>query len=213
MTVNVQAVNQAPIGSLEKAADETDGDQTILRGGTLIVEGWAADPDSSPGAPVAKVEIRLNGAVVGEGTLGISRPDIAQKNNRPDYTNSGFKFSYDTKNLQPGDYAVVAIAFDSKGASTNLGSKTISLRPSEHRILGSTSFDEVMRILQEDQLIYEASMLLKELTTSKVTTKLVLDIFTQDMLHIARFYFTLTQDVGSSAYTIVFDGSARPTSP
>ncbi|MBI4055802.1 MAG: hypothetical protein HY402_06725, partial [Elusimicrobia bacterium] len=128
---------------------------------------------------------------------------------RPDYTNSGFKFSYDTKNLQIGDYAVKAIVFDSKGASTSLGSKTITISP---RILGATSFDEVMQILQEDQLIYEASMLLEELTTSKLTTRLVLDIFTLDMRHIARFYFTLTQDVGSSAYTIVFNGSARPTS-
>jgi hypothetical protein len=47
---------------------------TLSTGGYVAVGGWAADPNRA--TPVAKVEITLDGTVLGETTLGGLRPDV-----------------------------------------------------------------------------------------------------------------------------------------
>ena len=65
---------------------------------TLEVTGWAADTRS--GSPVAKVELLLNGKVVGMAQTGEARRDVAQVMKRPDYLKSGWKAKIDLKGMR-----------------------------------------------------------------------------------------------------------------
>src|SRR5207237_2287778 len=80
------------------------------------------------GAPVSRVQVRIDGVAVGNATLGFSRPDVASAYGDNRYTNSGWRFSYNVASLALGTHTVTAVAFDSAGVSTVLrGAKTITV--------------------------------------------------------------------------------------
>jgi RHS repeat-associated protein len=132
-TITVTAENQ-PIGSLESAQDHTSGLTTIAQGGTLDISGWAASPDFTPGSPVNKVELRIDGILQGTATLGGSRPDIATAYGRSDYTNSGWSGSFTIGNLAAGTHYVTATAYDSAGAQFTPAGRTITVTGSNPSI-------------------------------------------------------------------------------
>jgi Ca2+-binding RTX toxin-like protein len=113
-----------PVGSVDLAVDAADGDTTVASGGSLLITGWAADPDT--GAPVTRVEVRIDGTVLGNAVLGGARSDIASFYARPDFTNSGWSLTANIPSLTPGAHTITAVAFDSTGASRLLlGERTI----------------------------------------------------------------------------------------
>ena len=126
-TATVKVLNdQPPFGWIDGAVNASDGSTTISQNGTLRASGWAADQED--GAPVNRVEVRIDGSAVGNATLGISRPDVASSFNDPRYTSSGWSFSYNIGTLATGTHTVTAVAFDSAGVSTVLrGVKTITV--------------------------------------------------------------------------------------
>ena len=67
---------------------------------------------------MAKVVVLIDGAPVGNATLGLSRPDVAAAFNDPRYTNSGYSFTYNVGALAIGTHSVSTVAYDSAGAST-----------------------------------------------------------------------------------------------
>jgi len=101
------------------AVDAGDGDSTLTPNGNLTVRGWAADIED--GAPVARVEVRIDGVPVGDATLGGARQDIANAYGRQDFLNCGWSLSVNIGNLSLGTHSVTAVAFDSANASTALG--------------------------------------------------------------------------------------------
>lgn len=116
------APNQPPVGGMDEAVDQADGDTIVAVGGTLLVRGWAADPDSDPGSPVARVEVRIDGTSVGDATLGLSRPDIAAFWGRPDFANGGWELAVGLAGLPEGTHTVTVEAFDAEGASAPVDS-------------------------------------------------------------------------------------------
>src|SRR5205807_2493290 len=96
----------------------SNGSTTIAQYAMLMVAGWSADRED--GAPVSRVQILIDGKVVGNATLGGARPDVASFYGDTRYTNSGFNFSYNIGGMATGAHTVNAVATDSAGASTNL---------------------------------------------------------------------------------------------
>jgi hypothetical protein len=115
----------APFGSVDSALDATTGSITVAQGDMLQVKGWAADPQDS--APVSQVQILIDGAPVGTATLGQTRPDVAAAYNNSAYLNSGWTFAQAASGLSLGSHTVTAIAYDSLGLSTTLGTKQITV--------------------------------------------------------------------------------------
>ncbi|MFQ5776656.1 MAG: putative Ig domain-containing protein [Terriglobia bacterium] len=116
------APNQPPVGGMDEAVDQADGDTIVPVGGTLLVRGWAADPDSDPGSPVARVEVQIDGTSVGDATLGLSRPDIAAFWGRPDFALGGWELAVGLASLPEGTHTVTVTAFDAEGSSAPVDS-------------------------------------------------------------------------------------------
>ena len=93
---------------------------------TLDVTGWAADARS--GSPVAKVELLLNGKVVGTAQTGEARRDVAQVMKRPDFLKSGWKAKIDLKGMQAGTYRLSARAWNNRGESAPLNAGPLDVR-------------------------------------------------------------------------------------
>ncbi len=117
--ITVVSSNTPPFGYLELINGHT-GTQSMAQGSTMQVSGWAADKED--GSPVKSVQILIDGAAVGNATLGGSRPDVASAFGDSRYSSSGWSFSYNTSSLSAGSHTVTAVATDSAGASTTLSS-------------------------------------------------------------------------------------------
>jgi hypothetical protein len=90
--------------------------------GTFNVSGWFLD-----GAGISKIEVMVDGNVVGDATYGLSRPDILSA--FPDYNNgnSGFKYSIDSTNLAEGQHTITVKAYNSLNETTSLSERTFNV--------------------------------------------------------------------------------------
>ena len=88
------------------------------QGNNLVVTGWAADAED--GSPVERVEIRIDGAAVGDATLNLQRPDVVDACALPDFLSSGWTLSVPTDALTMGAHTAAAVAIDSGGLTTGL---------------------------------------------------------------------------------------------
>ncbi|MEO8348437.1 MAG: hypothetical protein ABI610_05950 [Acidobacteriota bacterium] len=93
---------------------------------TLDVVGWAADARS--GSPVAKVELLLNGKVVGTAQTGEARRDVAQVMKRSDFLKSGWKARLELKGMKAGTYRLTARAWNNRGESAPLNTGPLDVR-------------------------------------------------------------------------------------
>jgi hypothetical protein len=117
--------NTPPFGSLDSAVGATTNTSTVPQGTNLVVKGWAADQQD--GAPVNHVTVLIDGTSVGNATLGFSRPDVAAYFNNSSYNASGYQLNYNIGTLALGAHSVTAVAYDSAGASTTLGTLQITV--------------------------------------------------------------------------------------
>jgi hypothetical protein len=128
VAINVVAANHAPFGSFDNVTS------SVRMHHTISGNGWAADEDT--GAPVAKVQILIDGALKAEFIPSGYRPDVASAFGRNDYTNSGWSFSFDLDgSVGSGDHTIEAIAYDSAGAHGSCGVKSFNV-PVEHAPFG-----------------------------------------------------------------------------
>jgi len=127
ITVSTTPVDGPPFGSLDKAVDATSGSTTVRQADNLSVDGWAADVHD--GAPVSQVSILIDGTAVGNATLGFARPDVAQHEKNPAYTNSGWRFTLYAATLSPGQHIVSAMATDSLGLTRQFQIREITVTP------------------------------------------------------------------------------------
>lgn len=91
--------------------------------GEVKLSGWALDrftaDDKASDPQIAKVELFLNGALLGNATLGLDSPKDAAE--RYDVAKAGWEYTWDASALQPGEYTLTARAHSSAqtGASTD----------------------------------------------------------------------------------------------
>jgi hypothetical protein len=88
-------------------------DQTI--GWKYNVAGWFLD-----GKDVSKIEVLVDGLIVGEATYGLARADVARAFPEYNNANAGFKYSLDTTNLSEGQHTLIIREYNIKGEQTNL---------------------------------------------------------------------------------------------
>jgi hypothetical protein len=127
ITVTAAPVPIPPFGLLGKAVDARTGLTTVEQGDNLLVAGWAADVQE--GAPVYQVAILIDGALVGNATLGIPKPAVVTKYGKPAYLDSGWTFTEAASGLAVGDHTVRGVAYDALGLSTVLGTALITVTP------------------------------------------------------------------------------------
>jgi hypothetical protein len=82
--------------------------------GIVTVSGWAIDnPLPSGGTPIASVQVKVDGNVVGTANYGTPRPDVcAAYPSRPSCPNVGWTFSLDVTGLASGPHMLTAVATD-----------------------------------------------------------------------------------------------------
>jgi hypothetical protein len=91
---------------------EVPANGSTIFGSNWMIIGWAFDDFS-----LSRVEIAIDGVVVGNATLGISRPDVAAA--LPDAgPNAGFRYILNTFGLTNGAHTIVARAIDASGNAT-----------------------------------------------------------------------------------------------
>ena len=124
-TIDVTTEVAKEIGSLDAAGD-ANGRETVMKGGTLYVRGWAADTVS--GAPVKSVAIYIDGSSVGTAALNVARPDVASYFGKSDYANSGWSFEMSTANLSLGRHSVTAVVAGPSGTAPLSASRTVTIQ-------------------------------------------------------------------------------------
>jgi hypothetical protein len=96
-------------------------------GGTVTVSGWAIDSATVVGAPIASVQIDIDGIPVGNASYGSLRPDVcAAFPGRPGCPNVGFSFQLNTMSLSVGSHTITAIATDAAPTSF-MGSYSVNV--------------------------------------------------------------------------------------
>ena len=82
--------------------------------GTVTVSGWALDNASAVGTAISRVQVEVDGSVVGTATYGLSRPDVcAVYPGRPGCPNVGYSYSLNTSTLSAGSHTITVTATDS----------------------------------------------------------------------------------------------------
>jgi Big-like domain-containing protein len=84
-----------------------------LAAGTVLVSGWAVDRNSKNDPDIERVSVFLDGIgedkMLGEATLGVSRPDVAELLDEPKFLASGWTFSWTAGTLE-GNHTLFVIA-------------------------------------------------------------------------------------------------------
>jgi beta-N-acetylglucosaminidase len=108
-TVNVQ--NSPAKGSIDTPAYLS----TVK--GTATVQGWFLD-----GSDVAKVEVLIDGNILGQAQYGSARPDVAAAFPEYQNANSGYQFSFDTQQVPDGQHIITVRETGTNGTTATISS-------------------------------------------------------------------------------------------
>jgi hypothetical protein len=96
--------------------------------GTVNLGGWAIDNAVSLGTAIGRVQVALDGTVIGTATYGTSRPDVcAAYPGRPGCPNVGFAYSLNVSSVSAGSHRLCALATDSD-TNPDTGASCISIQ-------------------------------------------------------------------------------------
>lgn len=110
-SVTVQVNNKSAFGYIETISDS----QQIS--GTVNLNGWYLDYNGS----ILKLEILLDGVVIGETATGITRPDVAAAYPDNPYSGgSGFRYQIDTHQIPNGTHVITVKETNTDGAQSTL---------------------------------------------------------------------------------------------
>jgi hypothetical protein len=108
--------NTIPFGFLDSPAP---GEKIS---GIFTVYGWALDDNR----PIERVEIYLDGKLIGVAEYGEPRPDVANAfPGRDGSPNFGYSFQLDTSLFSNGSYTISALAFSSPNAKAYMVPETV----------------------------------------------------------------------------------------
>ncbi|MFF0827407.1 Ig-like domain-containing protein [Brevibacillus sp. NPDC003359] len=104
---------------------EAPTSNSMMTGATLI-KGWYLEP-----VGVSKIEVHLDGTVVGEATYGHNRPDIESL--YPHYKNAtaGFEYLLDTTQITEGQHTIKVTAVNKEGAEQILAERAVFIGRAE----------------------------------------------------------------------------------
>ncbi len=119
MSVNITVSGPLPYVAIDVPA----ANATVS--GTVMVSGWALDNITSVGTAISKVQVRVDGGLVGTATYGSSRTDVCGfLPGRPGCPNVGYTYALNTATLTPGSHTITVSATDSD-SSPDTGSASV----------------------------------------------------------------------------------------
>jgi lysozyme family protein len=125
LNFNVAATSTGPpFGWVDQAIDARTRSTTVAQSDSLLITGWAVDPQT--GAPVSSVRILIDGNLIDTAALGVARPDVAAVYGKL-ATLSGWTFTYGARNLTIGTHTLSAVAYDSLNLSATLRTLTFTV--------------------------------------------------------------------------------------
>ena len=80
--------------------------------GVVNITGWALDNLTSSESAIRKVEIYLQGRLIGQATYGLPSTACNSAPGRPGCPNVGFSFPWDTTTVPNGTYTIRVVATD-----------------------------------------------------------------------------------------------------
>jgi exo-beta-1,3-glucanase (GH17 family) len=114
LTLNFMGIS-APVIPPTVNIDAPRPSATIF--GTVNVGGWAIDNATRIGTLISSVQVSVDGAVLGNATYGVARPDVCGVlPGRPGCPNVGFNYALDTSTLSLGSHVIRVTAIDTDGA-------------------------------------------------------------------------------------------------
>lgn len=117
------AASGPPFGWMLPVKDVTTGGTSgVAQADQLVVSGTAADPQD--GTPVRQVQILIDGSAVDNATLGLASTGLQASYNNSAYARGGWSFTEPASALSAGTHTVSAVASDSLGQSTTIGTET-----------------------------------------------------------------------------------------
>ncbi|HEX4007364.1 MAG TPA: Ig-like domain repeat protein [Acidobacteriaceae bacterium] len=108
-----------PVGWAPTAVDSTTGNATVGQSDSVLITGWAADPQD--GSPMNNVNIYIDGNLAGTPTLGLASSGFATSFNNSAYSNAKIQLLYPAASLSVGTHAVTVVAINSLGLSRTFG--------------------------------------------------------------------------------------------
>lgn len=91
--------------------------------GMIKVRGWLLDNSG-----VSKVDVLVDGKVVGQAKYGSSRPDVLKVLPAYQNANSGYEFNFDTKKLTNGKHTISVKGTSKSGSILQLEGKTVNVQ-------------------------------------------------------------------------------------
>ncbi|HEY3174053.1 MAG TPA: hypothetical protein VGK86_15905 [Thermoanaerobaculia bacterium] len=122
--ITVLAAQAPKLPPVQCSLDVMNG--RLVPGGFLELISWAADPAS--GAPVANMDVWLDGSVRGDVLLSGYRPDVARYYARSDYLWSGWTATVSLRDVAPGMHSVDVLAGSRSGEWVSCGSRVFEVR-------------------------------------------------------------------------------------
>ncbi|NHM30023.1 Ig-like domain-containing protein [Neobacillus terrae] len=139
-TVNVQNPSLLVRGSFDEPANGS----TV--NGDSLVRGWVLDPNG-----VSKIEVLVDGTIVGQAEYGISRLDV--QSGYPEYqnANSGYQYTLNTRNLNNGQHSITVRETSTNATTKTFDSKLINVQNSPAK--GSIDDPKSDTVIKDDALI------------------------------------------------------------
>ncbi|WP_190273715.1 RHS repeat-associated core domain-containing protein [Granulicella mallensis] len=102
---------------LQNASNQTS---VMPLNGTIVAKGWVGEfqNETSCAANISRVDILVDGNYVGQAQTGITRTDVAANLQNQSCLNSGWQFTGQVSNIDPGVHTFTARAYDETGGST-----------------------------------------------------------------------------------------------
>ncbi|MGG4451228.1 Ig-like domain-containing protein [Brevibacillus porteri] len=137
---------------------EAPTSNSMMTGATLI-KGWYLDPSG-----VSKIEVHLDGTVVGEASYGHNRPDI--ESSYPQYQNArvGFEYLLDTTQIIEGQHSIKVTAVNKEGAEQILAERAVFIGRAEPATSIVANISKVELIQGNTQQLSISAVLLNQQT-------------------------------------------------
>lgn len=105
--------------------------QGAVVSGTVNVTGWAVPNTPGQTTPINSVQVQVDGALVGNATYGMPRPDVcAVYPGAANCPNVGYTYSLNTAAYAPGAHVITVTAADGSGTGSATTSFTVIEAPS-----------------------------------------------------------------------------------
>ena len=168
--------------------------------GVYLVKGWYLDQEG-----VAKVEVLMDGQLIGEATYGEPRPDIEKA--YPDYTNpnAGFQYQLDTTAMAEGSHVLSVMVTNQKGIQKELTSRTIKIGP-EVPIVSLLADVEKIELPQGNTHRLKISAILEDQTARDVTSEAIYSVEDASIASVTAEGIVTGIQPGSTNVSVVYAG-------